>query len=188
MKILFPLLILLLLNPTTFAQQAKLDTVLKPHLKPKINIYYAPESKAYEVIHHHGNPANFIINSKVKFFTRKPILNPNNLEEIKIEKPNILIKYKIDSVEILTISQLLKKYCKVALEEEKLLIKIDDELQRYPDSVYIAIDAIKRIQIDTSDNYPSLKLTSKSSFKIIDIKIYKLGEEKDDGKPKIMIR
>lgn len=188
MKILLSLLFLLLLNHTVFAQQAKLDTILKPRIKPKINIYQAPDAKAYEAIHHHGNPATWIFNLKVKVFTRNPIINVNNVQELKIEKPNILIKYKVDSIEILTIPQLIKEYCHLPLGKEKLLIKIDDELQRYPDSVYIAIDAIKHIQIDNSDNYPSLKLAQKNSFKIIDIKTYKLGEEKDDGKPKIMIR
>lgn len=180
-------LLFLSISLSIFAQKIQLDTTLRPHIKPKINIYHTPDAKAYAAIHH-SNPATWIFNSKVKIFTKKPIINVNNVQDIRIEKPNILVKYKVDPVEILSISQLIKEYCYLTLEKEKLLIKIDDEFQRHPDSVHIAIDAIKSIWIDNSDNYPSLQLLPKNSFKIIDIKTYKRGEEKDDGQPKIMIR
>ena len=183
MKRLFLLLFLLPISFGVFAQKTQSSN----SQKSKINIYQALDSTAYAEIYHHGSPTTWIINSKIKFSTRKIILNPNHIDSIKIENPNILVKYKFDSVEILTLPQLLEKYCKLSLEKEKLLIKTDDELERYPSNIYIAIDAIKELKIDNSDHYPSLK-APKDSFKIIDIRTYKPGEKERSGEANIRIQ
>lgn len=174
---------------TLTAQEAQLNTKLKPFIKQKINIVDLSDRKP-ETITGHGVMPTWVINSEHKFRKKSLILNYKNIEDIRIEKKGntIQIKYKIDSLEILNLNQLARKYCDIS--QKNILFTIDKKLERKPDGIYIAIDAIKRIDIDDSKNYPALALSKKKNFKLVSITTVNppKQEEEDNGNPKIMIR
>lgn len=171
------------------AQETQLNTTLKTKLKPKVKIIYDPKSV---VIHPHqiNEALTWNFNSKVKVKSANPvIINYNNVNELKLDKTrrSLLIKYKIEKPEIISLYELARKYCK--LNRKDILFSIDNEWQKQPDSIFISIDAIKHVRVVDSDNYPYLS-KKKNQFVVVAITTVNppKKEEEDDGKPKIYIR
>lgn len=99
----------------------------------------------------------------------------------------ISVSYKIEKPEIISLYEMARKYC--MLNKRDILFSIDGEWQKQPDSVFIAIDAIKHVRVVDSENYPYLS-NKKSNIVIVDIKTVNppKKEEDNDAKPKIYIR
>jgi len=172
------------------AQEAKLNTTLKPQLvpeKPKVKVIRDAQPTTHD---HNKNHLTWVFNSKVSVLTVNPIIiNYSNVEDLKIDKAtrSLVIKYKIEKPEIISLHELARKYCK--LKESNILFSVDDEWQRQPDSAFIAIDAIKHVRVVDSENYPHLS-EKKDRLVVVAIKTVNppKKEEEDDGRPKIYIK
>lgn len=173
------------------AQEAKLKTHLKPQIKakPKVKVIYDAKSVA---IHPHqiNDLLTWNFNSKIKVKTVTPIfINYSNVEDLKLDKTtrSLLFKYKIEKPEIISLYDLARNYCE--LNGKDILFSIDDEWQKKPDSIFIALDAIKHVRVVDSKNYPYLS-EKKNQLVVVAIKTVNppKKEEEDDGKPKIYIR
>lgn len=163
------------------AQEAKLTTTPKSY-KPKVTVLYDTRTS----LHHHA-PVTWIFNGNTKVKAYMPIINTSNVKEIFVDNnKGISVSYKIEEPEILNLHELAKKYCDIS--HKNVLFSIDDEWQKHPDSVFIAIDAIKHVRLVDSKNYPYLS-KKKNHFVVISIKtVNPPKKEEEDGKPKIYIR
>jgi hypothetical protein len=172
------------------AQEAKLNTTLKSQLvpeKPKVKVIGDAQPTTYD---QHKNHLTWVFNSKVSIKSTNPIIiNYSNVEDLKIDKASrsLVIKYKIEKPEIISLYVLARKYCK--LNGNDVLFSVDDEWQKQPDSTFIAIDAIKYARVVDSKNYPNLS-KNKDRFVVMAIKTVNPPKKEDDndGKPKIYIR
>ncbi len=185
------LTILSLLYLGVIAQEAKLKTNLKPYVKsfPKVNVLFDKQT-ATLYTQSRGIVPTWVFNSKLKIRDADPlIVNFSNITKVDLDKNSrsILVEYKIDTPEILSLHQLAETYCKV--EDNNVLFSIDNEPQKKPESVYITIDAIKQVRVINSENYPPIG-SAKNNFVVIDITTVNPPKKKADnqGKPVIYIR